>query len=68
MGWLMAVRTRGKHYLTNFGHQLALDSRGYGLVMNLAWLFFINIILVGPKNSTFVVKSCGWVVGSPMTM
>ena len=68
MGWLMAVLTRGKHYLTNFGHQLALDSRGYGFVMNLAWLFFINIILVGPKNSTFVVKSCGWVVGLPMTM
>ena len=55
----MAVRTRGKHYLTNFGHQLALDSRGYGLAMNLAWLFFINMILVGAKNSTFVVKSRG---------
>ena len=39
MGWLMAVRKCGKHYLTSFGHHLALDSRGYGLVMNLAWLF-----------------------------
>ena len=36
---LMAVRNHGKHYLTSFGHHLALDSRGYGLVMNLAWLF-----------------------------
>ena len=25
--------------LTNFGHQLALYSRGYGFVMNLRWLF-----------------------------
>ena len=39
MGWPMAVRKRGKHYLTNFGHQLALYSRGYGFVMNLRWLF-----------------------------
>ena len=64
----MAVRKRGKHDLTNFGHQLAFDSRGYGLVMNLVWLFFINIIVVGPKDSTYVVISFGWVVGSPMTM
>ena len=40
MGWPMAVRKRGKHYLTNFGHHLALDYWGNGLVMNLAWLFF----------------------------
>ena len=39
VGWPMAVRKCGKHYLTSFGHHLALDSRGYGLVMNLAWLF-----------------------------
>ena len=43
MGWPMAVRKRGKHYLTNFGHHLALDYWGNGLVMNLAWLFFIDI-------------------------
>ena len=39
MGWPMAVRKRGKHYLTSFGHHLALYSRGYGLVMYLARLF-----------------------------
>ena len=64
----MEVHKRGKHYLTIFGHHLALGYSGYGLVMNLTWLFFIDIIVVGPKDSTFVVKSCGWVVGLPMTM
>ena len=68
MGWPMAVRKRGKHYSTNFGHHLALDYWGNGLLMNLAWLFFMNITVVGPKDSTFDVKSFGWVVGSPMTM
>ena len=64
----MEVHKRGKHYLTIFGHHLALGYSGYGLVMDLTWLSFIDIIVVGPKDSTFVVKSCGWVVGSPMTM
>ena len=63
----MEVHKRGKHYLTIFGHHLALGYSGYGLVMNLTWLFFY-IIVVGPKDSTFVVKSCGWVMWSPMTM
>ena len=30
--------------------------------------FFTNIILVGPKDITFVVNSCGWAMGLPMTM
>ena len=35
----MEVHKRGKHYLTIFGHHLALGYSGYGLVMNLTWLF-----------------------------
>ena len=53
------MHKRGKHYLTIFGHHLALGYSGYGLVMNLAWLFFIDIIVIGPKDSTFVVGSWG---------